>query len=197
MEEHPAMGVDYSQSLIVRLTTLLLQARAGGVNPIALYDANFVFTENATNTDVTVYRTREGIERFFITDINNPASSAQAQSEIAIMHDMLAATTVVYESTVANHVPGGANVQRVFRGGDRRCTRLAITANVTYRPLRLWSEIRSAITPRLRRGQCSSCSRSWIAMPLPPTSTPPRPPSASLTRRACRIPASVSWPTRR
>jgi hypothetical protein len=29
----------------------------------------------------TIYRLREGIERFFITDINNPAASAKAQSE--------------------------------------------------------------------------------------------------------------------
>jgi len=53
----------------------------------------------------TVYRLREGIERFLITDINNPASSARAQSEIYIMFDQLATTTSAY-----NHIPGGANV---------------------------------------------------------------------------------------
>ncbi len=31
----------------------------------------------------TIYRLREGIERFLITDINNPASNARAQSEIS------------------------------------------------------------------------------------------------------------------
>ncbi len=53
----------------------------------------------------TLYRLREGIERFFITDINNPAAGALAQSELAVMHDTA--------STVAsnfNHVPGGGNV---------------------------------------------------------------------------------------
>ena len=32
----------------------------------------------------TIYRLREGIERVLITDINNPAASAMAQSELAI-----------------------------------------------------------------------------------------------------------------
>ena len=55
----------------------------------------------------TVYRLREGIERFMITDINNPSATAQAQSEIFIMLDQLGAggTTVLF-----NHIPGGCNV---------------------------------------------------------------------------------------
>ncbi len=53
----------------------------------------------------TVYRLREGIERFMITDINNPAASAQAQSTIFIMFDHVAT-----DVTAFNHIPGGANV---------------------------------------------------------------------------------------
>jgi len=53
----------------------------------------------------TIYRLREGIERFMITDINNPAASAQAQSEIFIMVDALSSEVQNY-----NHVPGGSNV---------------------------------------------------------------------------------------
>jgi len=53
----------------------------------------------------TVYRLREGIERFTITDINNPAAAATAQSEIFVMHDWLSA-----EAADFNHVPGGCNV---------------------------------------------------------------------------------------
>ncbi|NLN91854.1 MAG: DUF1559 domain-containing protein [Candidatus Hydrogenedens sp.] len=52
-----------------------------------------------------VYRLREGIERFLITDINNPAASAMAQSEVYIMWDIVSAKTENF-----NHVPGGANV---------------------------------------------------------------------------------------
>lgn len=53
----------------------------------------------------TVYRLREGIERFMISDINNPAGSAQAQSEIWIMYDLVSASASDF-----NHVPGGGNV---------------------------------------------------------------------------------------
>jgi prepilin-type N-terminal cleavage/methylation domain-containing protein/prepilin-type processing-associated H-X9-DG protein len=56
----------------------------------------------------TVYRLREGIERFFITDINNPAATAQAQSEISVMSDWV--NIVAGQGTNFNHVPGGANV---------------------------------------------------------------------------------------
>ncbi|MCP4643505.1 MAG: zf-HC2 domain-containing protein [bacterium] len=35
----------------------------------------------------TVYRLREGIERFFISDINNPAATASAQSDVAVMFE--------------------------------------------------------------------------------------------------------------
>ncbi len=53
----------------------------------------------------TLYRLREGIERFMITDINNPAASAMAQSEVWIMMDALSNEISNY-----NHVPGGSNV---------------------------------------------------------------------------------------
>jgi prepilin-type N-terminal cleavage/methylation domain-containing protein/prepilin-type processing-associated H-X9-DG protein len=53
----------------------------------------------------TVYHLREGIERFMITDINNPAASAQGQSEIFVMWDRVSTNVADY-----NHVPGGANV---------------------------------------------------------------------------------------
>ena len=48
---------------------------------------------------------REGIERFFITDINNPAASAQAQSEIVTIWDVTGLDVSIF-----NHVPGGSNV---------------------------------------------------------------------------------------
>ncbi len=56
-------------------------------------------------TEITVYRLREGIERFLITDINNPAASTQAQSELAIAWDVTSTNVAVY-----NHIPGGSNV---------------------------------------------------------------------------------------
>jgi prepilin-type N-terminal cleavage/methylation domain-containing protein/prepilin-type processing-associated H-X9-DG protein len=67
------------------------------------------------DADVTVgnkklYRVRDGIERFMITDINNPAASSQAQSTIAIMQDEVNANINYSGSQAFNHIPGGGNV---------------------------------------------------------------------------------------
>ena len=75
----------------------------------------FIITGTAgTNT---LYRTREGIERFLITDINNPASSAMGQSEVPMMWDSITAPVTRFIGpgfTMAaagfNHIPGGSNV---------------------------------------------------------------------------------------
>lgn len=53
----------------------------------------------------TIYQLREGIERFMITDINNPGASAIAQSILAAMSD-----NVSWYLDKFNHVPGGSNV---------------------------------------------------------------------------------------
>ena len=53
-----------------------------------------------------IYRFREGIERFLITDINNPAESAEAQSTLWIMYDEVNSG----EPSWMNHIPGGSNV---------------------------------------------------------------------------------------
>ena len=52
-----------------------------------------------------IYRLREGVERFMITDINNPGASALAQSSLFIMSDLVATAVQGF-----NHVPGGSNV---------------------------------------------------------------------------------------
>ena len=52
-----------------------------------------------------VYRIREGIERFLVSDINNPAAGACAQSEIFVMWDQLSTNVAFF-----NHTPGGCNV---------------------------------------------------------------------------------------
>jgi len=63
---------------------------------------------------ITLNPLREGIERFAITDINNPAGSAQAQSELVCMYDESRAYDGASGGGVDagrfNHVPGGANI---------------------------------------------------------------------------------------
>ena len=71
----------------------------------------------------TYPRLREGIERFFITDINNPGAGAEAQSSIAVMFDFWATETLPPwaadwdkagggsgSAQQFNHIPGGSNV---------------------------------------------------------------------------------------
>lgn len=85
------------------------------------------------NSD-TILRLREGIERFMITDINNPASSARAQSEIPIVWDVVtagldgdpaAATTAKF-----NHIPGGGNV--LFMDGHVEFQRYDASGTADY-----------------------------------------------------------------
>jgi prepilin-type N-terminal cleavage/methylation domain-containing protein/prepilin-type processing-associated H-X9-DG protein len=62
--------------------------------------------------EVTVYRLKEGIERFFITDINNPAGSSVAQSELCVMWDQcqFRVLTPGGNASAFNHIPGGSNI---------------------------------------------------------------------------------------
>lgn len=60
---------------------------------------------NGDAQSTRVYRIREGIERFMITDINNPGAQNMAQSTMWIMFDLVSGNAADF-----NHVPGGANV---------------------------------------------------------------------------------------
>jgi prepilin-type N-terminal cleavage/methylation domain-containing protein/prepilin-type processing-associated H-X9-DG protein len=74
----------------------------------AAFDKDIPFT-NVDNVAKTVYRLREGIERFFITDINNPAATAKAQSDIPVMWDTIW-TPSNGDFSYFSHIPGGGNV---------------------------------------------------------------------------------------
>ncbi len=99
---------------------------ADGVDPnadidmstaLSMFDMDFLTTVGTVLSDIegfdkdhsvgerTLYRFREGIERFFITDINNPAASSIAQSELPTMYDIVSTTASNF-----SHVPGGSNV---------------------------------------------------------------------------------------
>ena len=65
----------------------------------------------------TYSRLREGGERFFITDINNPAAAATAQSTLPVMWDAWAREDNANAAghgkgaiVLFNHIPGGSNV---------------------------------------------------------------------------------------
>tara|TARA_R110001592_G_scaffold106507_1_gene298953 strand:- start:100 stop:1125 length:1026 start_codon:yes stop_codon:yes gene_type:complete len=72
-------------------------------------EQNATFDMPSSGERVVAFYMREGIERFTITDINNAAASAKAQTEAAVMWDnSYTADGAVGENF--NHVPGGANV---------------------------------------------------------------------------------------
>ena len=58
----------------------------------------------------TIFKLKSGVERFFITDINNPAASAVSQSSLAVMFDNTEAQNGQKHLNLMNHIPGGSNV---------------------------------------------------------------------------------------
>ncbi|MCC6489696.1 MAG: hypothetical protein IT364_19540 [Candidatus Hydrogenedentes bacterium] len=83
-----------------------------GWNPV-----NGMKDDDGSNLPNRYLHLREGMERFFIVDINNPADGAQAQSNIIVMWDAFTSPmdnewTGPGDSPVMrfNHVPGGSNV---------------------------------------------------------------------------------------
>ncbi len=80
-------------------------------------DAAWMVDEFGARMKTSYPRLREGIERFFITDINNPAAGALAQSALPVMWDAWGGDSVggwwSDDQNVVlyfNHVPGGSNV---------------------------------------------------------------------------------------
>lgn len=80
------------------------------VNAFAAGNPGAAFEDNIDIPAVgkTIYRLQEGIERFFITDINNPAASNKAQSELVVLWDSVWGPSE--GESYFNHLPGGGNV---------------------------------------------------------------------------------------
>jgi prepilin-type N-terminal cleavage/methylation domain-containing protein/prepilin-type processing-associated H-X9-DG protein len=75
-------------------------------------EATFTLSGNRT---VTAMPLREGVERFLVTDINNPAESSNGQSNTAVMWDNSFSGYGGNAGAIRgvgnfNHIPGGANV---------------------------------------------------------------------------------------
>ncbi len=91
-----AIGPWISPDLITQLSTIVAQV---ALDPGASYD------RDVRGEFISIPRTRDGVERFFITDINNPGAAAEAQSSIPVMFDLISIATTEF-----SHVPGGTNV---------------------------------------------------------------------------------------
>lgn len=99
----------YSESQIKTETPWGMVAAESVATDGAASDEDFDFSgtpfEETRASGDKLLRLREGIERFLITDINNPASSAAAQSIVPIIWDHITISVADFA-----HVPGGANV---------------------------------------------------------------------------------------
>jgi prepilin-type N-terminal cleavage/methylation domain-containing protein/prepilin-type processing-associated H-X9-DG protein len=67
-------------------------------------------TVPSLGSPVTLRRLRDGIERFLVTDINNPAASSAAASDVAVMWDTVRTDNGAPVPEEVNHLPLSANV---------------------------------------------------------------------------------------
>jgi prepilin-type processing-associated H-X9-DG protein len=103
------------------ISSLTVLGATGSIGTTDLTGAAATNARAALDRDITVsapfgnaggsniLRLREGVERFLITDINNPGASSRAQSEIVVMNDVISAGVNAGGASF-NHVPGGTNV---------------------------------------------------------------------------------------
>ncbi len=100
----PAQFVEVLADLSRKLVPLVMQNNPNGLKAEVDNDRSVPAGLGNAGGD-RVYRLREGVERFLITDINNPGAGAIAQSAIFVMWDNIAAKLAFF-----NHAPGGSNV---------------------------------------------------------------------------------------
>ena len=118
-------GVCYIMTKTNPNNTTVGWAVNGSVNesPMCWKNRNSTLTFTlASGTTATFQRMKEGVERFSITDINNPGGAAAAQSDIVLMYDESRAYNLgsstgsfdpgdtAYGGVRFNHVPSGENI---------------------------------------------------------------------------------------
>jgi len=104
IHEGPAQFIAVLEDLVNKLAPLVIDNDPDGLKAEVDNDRT-VPMELGNSGGEKVYRLREGIERFLITDINNPAATAKAQSSVFVLWDNVASNVASF-----NHVPGGSNV---------------------------------------------------------------------------------------
>lgn len=104
LAEAPAQLIDANRGMFHNARPHRFSGDPSGFRAAADSDIK-VEAGNGNGGGDTVYRTRQGVERFTITDINNPAAGAKAASSLFVMYD-----NVSLIASQFNHVPGGSNV---------------------------------------------------------------------------------------
>jgi prepilin-type N-terminal cleavage/methylation domain-containing protein/prepilin-type processing-associated H-X9-DG protein len=102
----PSRYSDAMGANAMMMNTMALDA-PGDVDPEGTFHEDWPVAMAGTGNGGgdTIMRLREGIERFMVTDINNPAGNAQSQTTLPIMWD-----AIMRMAEHFNHIPGGGNV---------------------------------------------------------------------------------------
>ena len=104
----PAQAVNWLESMLQQILPHYppngSAVKANAINAVTTKNMS-VPAGSGNNGGNSVMKLTEGIERFLITDINNPAASAEAQSTIFVVWDRLSLSPRDF-----NHVPGGSNI---------------------------------------------------------------------------------------
>lgn len=100
----------FSETQLLTQTPWGLLAQANVNTNGAASDRNFEFGSTPfagtqVNGGSTLHRLKEGIERFLVTDINNPGTTEGAASVVPVIWDHITLATIDFA-----HVPGGINV---------------------------------------------------------------------------------------
>ncbi len=108
--------VQVDRSCITPITYTLVGGQPYGSDSVRSWYEGWLDDDGVTRLPSSYPRLKEGIERFAITDINNPAAGAKAQSTIPVMWDAYSQNrthnSAFWGSGLPrfNHVPGGSNV---------------------------------------------------------------------------------------
>jgi prepilin-type N-terminal cleavage/methylation domain-containing protein/prepilin-type processing-associated H-X9-DG protein len=111
-------GYTYSAQILAAFDGLVAQTNFSLPSPCSaqlLFDGNIPNVPPHPNSGETlgngagktIFRLREGVERFLTGDINRPGEEQTAQSSIWVMFDQIGASN---DPRRFNHFPGGANV---------------------------------------------------------------------------------------
>lgn len=103
-DQGPAQLVEFLFSLLFGVRPYAINNDPSGFKAEVDKDRSVTLGTGNGGSD-TIYRLRDGVERFMIQDINDPGATAMAQSGIFIMWDNLSTNTASF-----NHIPGGSNV---------------------------------------------------------------------------------------
>jgi len=107
--DHDADDYQGVGHLINDSTVLAPMLPTGAPTPVQWTQRNSANTYTLpSGMNATFHRLREGIERFFVTDINNPGGAATAQSSLVVMYDESQEGDGAWMRY--NHIPGGVNV---------------------------------------------------------------------------------------